>query len=82
MLENNSVLKQLLTQSANMSQTVKNTNGETFSKGDGNDSGWNRATWYPAIYYLKTKKFKCEGEKVTYSSKTGRIVYMEFTEIN
>lgn len=78
MLENNnSVLRQLITQTSTMSQTVRNTNGNKYGKG----SGWNRATWYPAIYDMKTRRFKCEGEKVTYSSKTGRIVYMEFTEI-
>jgi len=77
MIEGDSVLKQLLTQSATMSQSIRNTGNNKYNMGE----GWNRATWYPAIYSLKTKKFKCEGEKVTYSPKTGRIVYMEFTEL-
>lgn len=75
MLNNDdSTLKQLLTQSATMSHTVRNTGTNT------KIDGWNRATWYPAIYSMKTRKFKCIGEHTTYSSKTGRIVFMEFEE--
>ena len=77
MLNGDSVLKELITKSAEMSQTIRNTAGETF----GYEKGWNRATWYPAIYEMKTKKFKCIGENTVYSSKTGRIIYMEFTEV-
>lgn len=75
MIEGNTVLKQLLTQSATMRQTVRNTGSNT---GNG---GWSQATWYPAIYDLKTRKFRCEGERTVYSEKTGRIVYMEFSEV-
>lgn len=77
MLEGDSVLKQLLKQSTTMSQTVKNSGSNKYNQGE----GWNRATWYPAVYSMKTRRFKCEGDKVTYSPKTGRIVYMEFTEV-
>lgn len=77
MIEDDSTLKQLLTQSTTMSQTVRNAGTNKYNEGE----GWNRATWYPAVYSLKTKKFKCLGERLTYNSRTGRICYMEFTEI-
>lgn len=77
MIDGDSVLKQMLKHSTTMSQTVRNTGSNRY----GYETGWNRATWYPAIYDFKTKKFKCEGDKVTYSPRTGRIVYMEFTEV-
>lgn len=77
MLEGDSVLKQLLTQSTTMSQTAKNSGSNKYTYGE----GWNRATWYPVVYSMKTRRFKCEGDKITYSPKTGRIVYMEFTEV-
>lgn len=77
MINGDSTLKQMLRQSTTMSQTVRNTGSNKY----GYKTGWNRATWYPAIYEFKTKKFKCEGDKITYSPKTGRIVYMEFTEV-
>lgn len=77
MLEGDSTLRQLITQSATMSQTVRNTG----TNKNEYEVGWNQATWYPAIYDMKTKKFKCEGKSTVYSAKTGRIVYMEFTEV-
>ena len=75
MIEGYAKLKEILTQSSNMTQTVKNKANEL---GEGT---WSKAIWYPAVYDLKTKKFKCNTEKTVYSAKTGRIVYMEFTEI-
>ena len=75
----NSKLGQLM--SLDMSEKVRNTGENKFKLNKSLENGWNQATWYPAIYNMKTKKFKCEGEKVTYNSKTGRICYMEFTEI-
>lgn len=90
MLEEPSVLKAVLEQSAQMSQTVKNTSGNkmivTTSIGgvmdiDEENTGWNKATWYPAIYDLKTRKFKCLGEEIVYSEVTGRIIKMAFEEI-
>ena len=36
---------------------------------------------HPAVYDLKTRKFKCVGDRTVYSAKTGKIVYMEFAEI-
>ena len=78
MLENDeSDLKQLMTQSATMSQTVRNRSNNKYEY----EVGWNRATWYPAVYDMKTRKFKCEGNEITYNSKTGRICYMKFKEI-
>lgn len=81
MIEGDSTLKELLSQSTNMSISVKNTQDNLYYDEVKNIKGWSQATWYPAIYNLKTKKFKCEGDKLTYNSKTGRICYMEFTEI-
>ena len=81
MIEGDSTLKEILSQSTNMSITVKNTGTNLYYDATKNIYGWSQATWYPAIYNLKTKKFKCEGQKLTYNSKTGRICYMEFTEI-
>lgn len=90
MLKEPSMLKSLLEQAAQMSQTVKNTSGNymmvSTSVGgimdiDEETTGWNKATWYPAIYDLKTRKFKCLGEETVYSEVTGRIIKMEFEEI-
>lgn len=90
MLEESSVLKSVLEQSAQMAQTVKNTSGNKMivstSIGgvmdiDEENTGWNKATWYPAIYDLKTRKFKCLGEETVYSEVTGRIIKMAFEEI-
>lgn len=75
MLEGNTRLKQLMTQSSTMSQVVRNTQENTGT------NGWSQAIWYPAVYDLKTRKFKCNGDETIYSPKTGRIVYMEFEEI-
>ena len=49
---NPSVLYELISLSTNMSQKVKNNSSNTFGEGE----GWYRATWYPAVYYMKTKK--------------------------
>lgn len=90
MLEDPSILKSILEQAAQMSQTVKNTSGNNMivstSVGgvmdiDEENTGWNKATWYPAIYDLKTRKFKCLGEETVYSEVTGRIIKMAFEEI-
>ena len=59
-----------------MSQTIKNREPNTFSP-----YGWTEATWYPATYDLKTRKFKCIGDETVYSEKTGRIIKMVFEEI-
>lgn len=75
-LNANNTLKQLLSQSTVMSQTIKNTTSSTFAP-----EGWSQATWKPAIYDLKTRKFKCLSEETLISDKTGRIVKMAFKEI-
>lgn len=75
-LESTNTLKQLLNYSAEMSQTIKNRDANTFSP-----YGWTEATWYPATYDLKTRKFKCIGDATVYSEKTGRIIKMVFEEI-
>lgn len=62
---------QLIDASAFISETVKNDNVLT-------QGLWSRAVFKPAIYDLKTKKFKCID--MTYNSDTGRIDYMSFTE--
>ena len=72
----NNTLKKLLEYSTEMSQAIKNRAGNTFSP-----YGWTEATWYPATYDLKTRKFKCLGEETIYSEKTGRIIKMVFEEI-
>lgn len=77
MIENPSVLKSLISQSATMSRTVRNIDADSrYGKG----KGWNQATWYPAVYEMKTRKFKCI--KSVYNSKTGRMCYMEFEEFS
>ena len=43
------------------------------------ENGWSSAEWRTSLYDLKTRKFKCVDEK--YNEQTGRIIYMEFTEI-
>lgn len=75
-LEEDNTLKQLLSQSTVMSQTIKNRTGSTFAP-----EGWSQATWKPAIYDLKTRKFKCLSDETLISDKTGRIVQMIFEEI-
>lgn len=67
-------LKQLLSQSTEMSQTIKNRGEDIFG-----ETGWSQAVWKPAVYDLKTRKFRCTGS--TISEKTGRIVQMKFKEI-
>ena len=69
-------LKKLLEYSTEMSQTIKNRNDNIFLP-----YGWTEATWYPATYDLKTRKFKCLGDQTVYSEKTGRIIKMVFEEI-
>lgn len=91
MIENDSTLKSLLEQSAEMAQTEKNPSGNRMRVGTQNASGvfvvdeantgWNKATWYPAIYDLKTRKFECIGEDTVYSERTGRIIHMSFREL-
>lgn len=91
MLENPSEIKALLEQAAQMSQAIKNYNDNKMIVGipgtyggitiDSQNTGWNKATWYPAIYDLKTRKFKCLGEQTVYSEVTGRIIKMVFEEI-
>jgi len=75
-LNADNTLKQLLSQSTVMSQTIKNRTGSTFAP-----EGWSQATWKPAIYDLKTRKFKCLSDETLISDKTGRIVKMAFKEI-
>lgn len=74
-LTSDNTLKQLLSQSTVMSQTIKNRDTNTFSP-----LGWSQATWKPAIYDLKTRKFKCKGNETVFSEKTGRIIKMVFEE--
>lgn len=86
MLDGDSTLKALLEQSTEMSQTIKNTSSNKMIVRNGNqvdetNTGWNKATWYPAIYDLKTKKFKCKSEEMVYSEKNSRIIKMAFEEI-
>ena len=87
MLEDSSALKSLLEQAAQMPKTVKNTSGNTEIKRnpmnqiDEENTGWNKATWYQAIYDLKTRKFKCISQETVYSEITGRIIKMAFEEI-
>ena len=81
MLDGISRLEALLQQSAQMSQSKKNNGTNKMIVGiagayggitiDEENTGWNRATWYPAIYDLKTRKFKCVGEETVYSEVTG-----------
>lgn len=75
-LNANNTLKQLLSQSTVMQQTIKNRDDDTFKP-----LGWSQAIWKPAIYDLKTRKFKCKGNETVFSEKTGRIVKMVFEEI-
>lgn len=82
--EDETTLQTLLSYSATMSQTVKNSGGNTTIAGtvysfDDSTTGWNKATWYPAIYDLKTRKFKCTN--LVYSEKTSRVIVMAFEEI-
>lgn len=87
MLEKPSTLKSLLEYSTEIEQVIKNVSGNKMivKKEDGtvdiDNTGWNKATWYPAIHDFKTRKFKCIGEETVYSEKTGRIIKMVFEEI-
>ena len=87
MIEEDSVLKILLQQSADMIKTVKNHGTNKYIERNADNTinesatGWNRATWYPAIYDFKQRKFKCLGDQVVYSEKTGRIIKMTFEEV-
>ena len=91
MIEGGSKIKSLLEKAAEMSQTIKNPDSNKMTVSsigpggvrviDSANTGWNRVTWYPAIYDLKTKKFECLGNKTVYSKITGRIIQMTFQEI-
>jgi len=90
MLEGETVLKALLQQAAEMSQTIRNSGTNRMLVGimnagvleiDEENTGWNTAIWYPAIYDLKTRKFKCLSDEIVYNEKTGRIIKMAFEEI-
>ncbi len=74
-LSADNTLKQLLSQSTVMSQTIKNRDTNTFKP-----YGWSQATWKPATYDLKTRKFRCIGDETVFSEKTGRIIKMVFEE--
>ena len=52
----------------------ENTNPDTLGK-------WSSCTWTTALYTLKTKKFKCESDKIKYNQKTGRISEIYFSEL-
>ena len=74
----------LLKASELIHQTVKNPSSDVNDKIFINivgkmKYGWSSAEWRTALYDLKTRKFKCVDEK--YNEQTGRIIYMEFTEI-
>lgn len=58
--------------SSYMKQSVTNTSGKNLDQ-------WASATWSTALYDLKTRKFKCD--YITYSSKTGRVNEISFSEI-
>ena len=75
-LKEDNTLKQLLSQSTVMSQTIKNRSDDTFYP-----FGWSQAVWKPATYDLKTRKFRCVSDETIISEKTGRIVKMVFEEI-
>ncbi len=75
-LKEDNTLKQLLSQSTVMSQTIKNRSDDTFYP-----FGWSQAVWKPATYDLKTRKFRCVSDETIISEKTGRIIKMVFEEI-
>lgn len=75
-LKEDNTLKQLLSQTTVMSQTIKNRSGDTFYP-----YGWSQVVWKPATYDLKTRKFRCVSDETVTSEKTGRIVKMVFEEI-
>lgn len=64
----------LMFASKNMKISVVNTNPDTLGK-------WSSCTWTTALYTLKTKKFKCESDKIKYNQKTGRISEIYFSEL-
>ena len=71
-------LKDLLSVSAEMQKNVKNRRPNKYNYETDKNVGWNQATWKPAVYDLKTRKFKCTDVK--YNEKTGRVNYMKFEE--
>ena len=71
--ESDDIIK-LLSAADAISQTVKNPDYKT--RNDVN--GWTKAEFRSALYYLKTKKFKCTG--ITYKDN-GRIESIGFKEV-
>ena len=67
-------VRALLAVSNAISETVKNKDKTSSSKED----SWTKAEFRSALYDLKTRKFRCTS--LTYS-ESGRVNYIEFTEI-
>lgn len=75
--QKDNILAQIISQSATITQRISS--DKLNSKVSPN--GWSTAEWRPAVYDLKTRKFKCEGNDIVYSEKTGRIIKMKFVEV-
>lgn len=66
-------IRALLSTSSAMSETIKGKNGN-------DENGWSKAIFKSGLYDLKTRKFKCSNIK--YNAQTGRLNYIEFTEVS
>lgn len=68
-------LIKLLDVAGAVSQIIKNTDNS--SKNDVN--GWTKVEFRSALYYLKTRKFKCDG--ITYKADSGMVKKITFKEM-
>lgn len=67
--------RDLLSLSDTLSEVVKNTDKSTSAM----ETGWTKAEFKSALYDLKTRKFTCSD--LRYDANTGRVNYIEFTEM-
>lgn len=72
--ETSEEVKALLTISDELKQTVKNKSATSATEGS-----WTKAVWETPLYDLKTRRFTCSN--LTYDANTGRVNYIEFTEM-
>lgn len=73
--KNEANLRNLLSLSNTISETVSNLDKENSAK----EGSWTKAEFKSALYDLKTRRFKCKDLK--YSEETGRVNYIEFKEM-
>lgn len=71
---NEGLLRELLKNSTELEQIRKNPKSNSSQ-----EKSWTKVVVRCALYTIKTKRFKCND--ITYNATTGRVNYMEFSEV-